>query len=263
MVNCALEKWGILMSNSLLYFIYDGSFEGLLSSVYDAYYSCEKPDKIMRESEFYPDFFSKAVYISTDYEKYSKVFRAIKNKVSSDFMENVYYTFLSETPGASMLIYEYIKLGFLLKDKVDLYLHNQTVLSIQRIVQKVNFEVQRMNGFLRFSRVGSELYYASMEPDHNILCLIAPHFVERFASQQFIIYDLRRESAAMYNKQECVFTKLSSDDVKFLENKNDDMLYQTLWKDYFKSTTIEERRNVSLQKRLMPVRYWKHLTEYK
>ena len=37
--------------------------------------------------------------------------------------------------------------------------------------------------------------------------------------------------------------------------------YQKLWKTYFKSTTIEERKNLQLQARMMPKRYWKHIFE--
>ncbi|ETI99568.1 MAG: hypothetical protein Q611_LSC00264G0001, partial [Leuconostoc sp. DORA_2] len=37
--------------------------------------------------------------------------------------------------------------------------------------------------------------------------------------------------------------------------------YSSLWKCYFKSTTIEERKNLRLQRQMMPKRYWKHIFE--
>jgi hypothetical protein len=37
--------------------------------------------------------------------------------------------------------------------------------------------------------------------------------------------------------------------------------YQGLWKKYFETIAIRERVNPSCQKRFMPVRYWKNLTE--
>ncbi|MEG1200053.1 MAG: DUF4130 domain-containing protein [Algoriella sp.] len=39
-------------------------------------------------------------------------------------------------------------------------------------------------------------------------------------------------------------------------------MYQELWKSYFKSTTITERKNSKLQIQMMPKRFWKNLTEY-
>ena len=44
-----------------------------------------------------------------------------------------------------------------------------------------------------------------------------------------------------------------------LKSHNDE--YSDLWKTYFRSTTIEERRNPKLQSRMMPKRYWKHILE--
>lgn len=44
---------------------------------------------------------------------------------------------------------------------------------------------------------------------------------------------------------------------------SDERQYQKLWKQYFETIAIRERTNPRCQKTLMPVRYWKHLTEMK
>ena len=41
----------------------------------------------------------------------------------------------------------------------------------------------------------------------------------------------------------------------------DEKLFQQLWKTYFKSVAIRERINPVKQRKDMPVRYWKYLTE--
>ncbi len=38
-------------------------------------------------------------------------------------------------------------------------------------------------------------------------------------------------------------------------------LYATLWKDYFKNTNIKERKNLKLHIQHVPKRYWRYLTE--
>ena len=43
----------------------------------------------------------------------------------------------------------------------------------------------------------------------------------------------------------------------------DEQGYRDLWKQYFDNMAIRERINPSCQKNMMPVRYWKHLTEMK
>jgi probable DNA metabolism protein len=37
--------------------------------------------------------------------------------------------------------------------------------------------------------------------------------------------------------------------------------WEELWRTYHRSITIENRKNPELQKRFMPTRYWKYLTE--
>ncbi|HSA34375.1 MAG TPA: DUF4130 domain-containing protein, partial [bacterium] len=38
-------------------------------------------------------------------------------------------------------------------------------------------------------------------------------------------------------------------------------IYEKMWRRYFKDIAIPERRNPRCQRRFMPVRYWKYLTE--
>lgn len=40
-----------------------------------------------------------------------------------------------------------------------------------------------------------------------------------------------------------------------------EVLYQRLWKRYFKAITIRERINPKLHRQHLPRRYWKYLTE--
>lgn len=246
----------------MIYYIYDGTFEGLLTSIFDAYYSAVKPEEICGEWEFEPTLLTQPVYISTDSEKSTKVYSAIRNKISTDALKQIYYAYLSDLNGASNTIYNYVKLGFKLGRDVDLHLHNDVVLSIHNINKKVTNECHRMLGFIRFKHINN-FYYSSIEPDHNILGLIASHFAARLPNENFVIHDLKRELAVFYNKNEWVVSPLSKEKAKVFFENNEDEFYETLWKEFFKTIAVENRTNPKLQKRSMPVRYWKHLTELK
>ena len=37
--------------------------------------------------------------------------------------------------------------------------------------------------------------------------------------------------------------------------------YEDLWRVYFNAISIKRKTNIKLQKKNMPMRYWKHLTE--
>lgn len=245
----------------MICYVYDGSFHGLLTSVYEAYYTRNKPEDIVRKEDFIFTLLTEPIFITTDEVKASKVYTAIKNKISEEALQNIFYAYLSEVEHSSFLIYEYIKLGFKLGSKVDLYLHNDTVLKIDNICKKVTNEAHRMVGFVRFDCINNNLYYSAIEPDHNILTLIAPHFAERLSNEKWIIHDLKRELAAMYNGSQWVISPLSKEQGEALSLSIENEFYQKLWIDYFNNIAVENRINPKLQKMHMPKRYWKHLTE--
>jgi probable DNA metabolism protein len=244
----------------MICYIFDGSFEGLLTSIYEAYYRNDKPEEIVPEWQFVPTLLSEPVYIKTDNEKSTKVYDAIKSKISKSSLSLIYHVYLSELQGSCSLVYEYIKQGFKLGKDVDLHLHKDCVLEVHNINKKVTYECHRMLGFVRFKSVDN-MFYSSIEPDHNILGLIASHFAERLPNENWIIHDLRRDLAVFYNTKEWIVTPLAKEKVEDFFIAEDSELYETLWKEFFKTIAVEDRINPRLQKQMMPARYWKHLTE--
>ena len=77
----------------------------------------------------------------------------------------------------------------------------------------------------------------------------------------WIIHDLKRSEAVVYNKKEWVITDLSLE--RPFEFLKEEKKYQELWKEYYVSASIKSRVNLKAQKNYMPVRYWKHLIEKK
>lgn len=244
-------------------YTYDGTFDGLLTCIYESYYNNIKPDFIEKDSSYNDSLIDNKLFIQTDEVKASKVYNAIINKISEEALNRAYYTFLSELPDISNLIYKYIRLGFKLGSKLNLFYHNEYVFKTFRIQKKVTFECNRIYGFLRFKLIHDNFYYSSIEPDHNILTLIAPHFCERFKDQSFIIHDVKREYALFYNTIDWIIVPFSKDNYLKMSEINDPMDYQNMWKDYYKNISIKERYNPKLQRRMMPVRYWKHIDEMK
>jgi probable DNA metabolism protein len=243
-------------------YVYDDSFEGLMTAVYEAYYSDIKPDKIITFSEYQPQLADNKKVLATDFEKSDKVITAIKNKISCAALQRIFYVYLSSIPDADTLLYNYIKLGFKLGNKVDLHLHNDIVLNTHKIERKVTSETHYMLGFIRFQEIQPNLYYSPIEPDHNIISLLAPHFSGRLSSENWIIHDVKRELAVVYNLKEWIVTSLKKDQLP-KENYTSDNFYELLWKEYFNTVAIKDRINPKLQSRMMPKRYWKHLTELK
>lgn len=243
----------------MLCYTYDGSFNGLLTTIYEIYYRRRKPQEIIPAGSSNRQLFVQQEHIACDEDKAARVYDAIDAKISSRALRNAYYAYLSEHANAGTWIYDYLKLGWKLGPKVDLHLTDERVERIHRLSQKVRTERHRLLGLVRFQRHQMDIYYAAIEPDHNVIELLAPHFARRLSDQNWIIHDLRREMAVVYNRKEWVSIGFTLSNK--LELEQEEQYYQKLWKQYYESIAISSRINPRLQKQFMPERYWKHLVE--
>ena len=116
-------------------YIYDNTFEGLLSSIYDVYYKA-KPDRIYSEKVYEPNLIDEVINIKTDMTKFEKVYNAIVNKISKNSLNKIYYVYLSEIKESSNIIYYYLLMGFKYGKDVDLYKNNDIVINLDKISKK-------------------------------------------------------------------------------------------------------------------------------
>ena len=243
----------------ILHYIYDGSFDGLLTSIYEAYYRRENPDDIVPEDSIEANFLIENIFIPTDREKSKKVYEAIEKKISEETLRRVFYIYLSELPMHGITVLKYLRLGFKIGPQVDLNLSNDTIRMVDNIYHKVAKEKHRMLGLIRFKELENGILYSSIEPDYNIVGLVAPHFASRMANENWAIHDVKRGIAALYNREEWIIKDIEFNDTLIVKEEEEE--YQELWKTYFKSAAIQNRINPKLQKRNMPMRYWKYLVE--
>ncbi|QAT43925.1 TIGR03915 family putative DNA repair protein [Aminipila luticellarii] len=239
-------------------YLYDSSFEGFLTCVYCHYYE-EKASGIFTSDQYQPSILHSFLEINTDVEKAAKVYDAIEKKISSYDLQRIYRVFRSAADQREMLLLNYIRLGFKEGSKISLLHGNPYVSPVEKTEKKVTSEIHRLLGLLRFSVLEGEVLYAVLEPDHDILEFLAGHFTDRYKREPFIIYDKRRSKALVAQEGEWYITAFTEENLPRLSAKEEE--YRALWKKYFRTIAIKERTNPRCQKNLMPVRYWKHLTE--
>jgi probable DNA metabolism protein len=229
---------------------YDGSFDGFLTAVFEIYERRLSHVIIKSELQFESELFGIHEHIITDDNKSKRVFDGLKKHIGAKGCNILYYSFLSEIIGIES------------KKNIISDYSNPDVLQLSKVVKKVGREKHRMEAFVRFQQTKDNIYFANVEPDFNVLPLIKNHFTKRYADQKWIIYDLKRKYGLFYNLEstEVIYIDFNIDTKQdwFTENEK---TYETLWKDYFESTNIEERINTKLHVRHVPKRYWKYLSE--
>lgn len=241
-------------------YIYDDTFEGLLTAIYDSFYSKNPPLCIYGKKESNaPLLLGETIEITTEMKKFKKVKNAIIDKIDFLALKKLYLVYLSNREDKAILILKYLKIAFKLGRDVHSFLNIEIIRLVDNVSRQVSHECHRFTGFVRFNCIDERFLYSSIEPDNDILELLGDHFKNRFPNEYFIIHDIYREKALIYNTRFYEIIDMDNETYEKLKSHADE--YTNLWKTYFKATTIQERKNVKLQHRLMPKRYWKHILE--
>lgn len=240
-------------------YIYDGTFDGLLTIVFDCYSSKTLPQNIIEEATYSTNFLDNTIFIQSDYEKSDRVFKGIEKNIGYSTLYNSYYAFLSNEKDKEINILKYLCNGFDIGPKINNMLTISYVYKVISLKRRVYGECHRFKGLLRFIEINNNLFYSSIHPDNNIIEPLGHHFIQRLPSQNFIIHDKNRNLCFLYNGKTYKIEQINNFTLPNISEKEKN--YQELWKSFFKSVTIDERINRKCQMQFMPKKYWKDLIE--
>ncbi|WP_103072354.1 TIGR03915 family putative DNA repair protein [Aquimarina sediminis] len=246
--------------------IYDGSFDGFLCCVFMIYDQKISDPNIRKESEINNQLFTITENVITEKSKANRVWKGFKSKTTPYEQRDFFKVFLSEIKGVENTLLSYMKNVFAKEHNIAIDYSNKDILKISQVAKMVRREKHRMEAFVRFQLTSDHIYTATVEPDFNVLPLLIPHFKDRYADQQWIIYDLKRDYGIYYDLK-VVKTIIIED---FHKNKSKiapeflahgEKEFQKLWVTYYDNVNIKSRKNNKLHKQHLPQRYWKYLTE--
>lgn len=257
------------MDKQLIYtnYVFDGSLEGLLCAVFEWFERKPGPVRICHAASFQPDAFTPCLHIHNDQKKADRVWKGLCARLPKDWIRRFYCTFLSELEIAYTALFEFTCYIFSNPAGVEQNYGNPYVLTLSQTARKVEREKHRMEAFIRFQHTADGIFYCGIDPDFNVLPLIMKHFKDRYADQQWIIYDIKRHWGLFYDLH--TVEEINIDFAAGQHNmqpashalSEKEGLYAVLWKDYFKSANIPARKNTRLHVQHVPKRYWKYLTE--
>lgn len=240
-------------------YLYDGTFEGVLTCIYHHYYT-EKASGIFPAAEYQSTLLGGFREVETEEEKAVTVYDAIEKKISYYDLKRIYKVFCSSAEQKECRILNYVRLGFKRGSSIRRLHGNPIVFPVEEAEKKVNAEIHRLKGLIRFSVVGDGILYSEIEPDHDVVEFLAEHFCDRFRCDPLIIHDSKRQKALFGYEGKWYLSFFTAEELPPVSQE--EMEYRKLWKHYFESIAIKERTNPRCQKNMMPIRYWKHLTEF-
>ena len=240
--------------------IIDGSFEGLLTSVFDAHAEKRFPTGVYTKEEYQQSFYESARDVITDEVKAARVRIGIINRLGTGIYENIWISFLSCDPDRFSKISRYLTLAFAVGRSVTDRLAEPAAMDILMICRNVGRETNKLAGFIRFSVMENNVQFAEITPEHNQIPLLMQHFADRLKEIPFVLYDNRRRIAGIYDAREWYIADASGLTVP--ELSPDELHFRSLWKQFYKTIAVEARINPKLQRNLMPKRYWRNMTEH-
>jgi probable DNA metabolism protein len=251
---------------------YDGSFPGFLCACAEALNAVEPVPRVVR-ADMPESLFEARITVLLDHERAIALWKRMAGAYGAACMRTLLEAFLSDIQGAdaaiSRVLLKIRRAGATALDD----LADPDALTVEKASYRARMESHKFCGLVRFSQLSDGSWYAPVEPDCDVLLLIADHFSARYNTMRFAIHDRKRGSALLH---ETGMAWSHVDSFSFAGRplqgtgiaggfesslSDDELAVRALWKTYFESVAVEGRTNPKLQRNFMPKKYWNLLTE--
>lgn len=240
-----------------LIYLYDGTYEGLLSCVFESVYCREIPEDVVPEDEAEPTLFC-TKYVATDLERARRVQDSFARKLSAETGYLVRDAFFSCAPGRERNIVRFLPFAYKVGPRAVRMRAHECVAPLYEAQRRLLNEVHLLLGFLRFSEYDGVLV-ARIQPKGYVLPYLQHHFCERFAGETFLIYD-KTHSAALVWKDGCTRI-VELDALVTPPESGEELMYRKLWRTFSDTIAIALRENPRCRMTHCPKRYWPEMTE--
>jgi probable DNA metabolism protein len=248
--------------------ICEDSIEGILTGVYEAY-ELRRPHHTIRlqiGEEQNLRLFCVYHKVQPNEEKSSKVMRTIYRRFGEDAYTQICQALVSYDMEKADAVYHTIVTGISGSYRGNLmdHLSNRYVHKVFQLSRNTGIEIHHLLGFLRFKELQNGILLARYHPKNDVMALLMPHFADRLPGEDFAIYDEGRKYYAVHPKgKQWYFVR---GELPFAQEQEiytkQEAEYQMLYRHFCSSIAIAERKNLDLQRNMLPFRFRKYMTEF-
>lgn len=239
--------------------------DDIYCAIYDAWMSRLGHDNVcIEEAGEDSRLFCEYREVKTELWKTEKVVSSIRTKLSEAVYEVTYKAALCADRRRGDKIYRFLIAAFAYGTRILDQISHPAVYEVFCLTRSISREVSRYFQFARFSRMRDGILIGKIEPEHDVLALVAPHFADRMPSEHWILYDCARRKAAVHQADRgWVMVRMDSAWWQHrLREDTDEEMFENLWKTFYKSIAIEARTNLKCQQNMLPLRFRPHMTEF-
>lgn len=236
-------------------YLHDSTSDGLLSAVYQALED-EEDARVYPKTVFLPSLLDTPVAVEPNRTHSQELLNSLPIQLEARLILNASRNADTE---AGNWVLRYLRTSRAKDCPVAGYHNLSEVKQIHLLAKQTTGEIHRFKGLLRFREMANGWLLAEFEPDHDVLIPLCWYFKKRLRSEKWLIHDRRRHKTALWDTETVEIQ--SNTPLPNLAADSDEPAFQNAWKAFFKQIAIEERRNETLQRQFIPLRYRNHVTE--
>lgn len=252
-----------------LVLVHDGSFSGFLCAVAEAINATRSgsPTPHLRCAGEEEGLFDEPVFVPHDEARAKRFWERLVKKAGDEALRSCLEAFCSDFADMDDPICRaFLRISREGKGALE-DLTDPDLCLVEKAAVRTRAQAQLLTGLIRFSELSDGSWFASIEPDCDVLPLIGDHFSARYPSMRFIIRDKKRMTAIVHapgSSWRIVhgfgLEGQGGDDAR-LPLSERELLLREGWARYFSVIAITGRINPRLQATHMPKKYWASLPE--
>lgn len=245
----------------------EDSLESIFTAIYQAYEEKRDHGDTCLELTDDPILFAEDILITPDAGKVRKVISTLIRRFGEEDYYRLCMALASDDEGKAQAVYRTVveglrmncQRGRLFDNLADVYVHKAFALA-----RSVSREAERHRQFLRFQELDNGVLYSRIGPKYDVMVFIMPHFADRLSIENFMVYDDVRNLFGIHpaGKQWYLLRGEEADGPLRLQLSEEELCYQELFRRLCHTITVEERRNVNLQRSMLPLRFREYMVEF-
>ncbi len=246
----------------------EDTLESIFTAIYRAYEERRnhRDTVISLTDEAY--LFAEYVEVIPEPEKSAKVVRTLRRKFGDEDYRWLCYALTSEEGDKAQAVYQTVVDGLQRNVPEGHLFDNLAYDAVNRaysLARGASREYLHMTGFVRFQELEQGILYSKIGPKHNLLSFLMPHFADRFPMENFMIYDEGRRLLGLHPAGRQWYLLQESDNPEVSEQfslSEAEYVYQELFRFFCKKIAIEDRKNLDLQRNMLPLRFRGYMVEF-
>ena len=218
-------------------YLFDGTKEGFLTAFLRAF---SDKNAVLSSQNIQLPLGETPVFVQTDLALSQKA-EARLLSFDRDCLHDLDILLRSGMQDYEQIAFSYFRLLAQEKRPIGKRLAEPCVFAAVECMKKVSHEIHKFHGFIRFMETESGALYAPFSPDNDVCDLLLPHFKKRLPEYPFVLHDISRKKAAVYDGKNTFVAPLPRADILISASEEE---WQSLWKRYYQAVDIPSRERL-------------------